>query len=288
MEKNFKKIVLVLFVLLVIIGTLFDLQINSYVEGALPIFGRFFEIFGEVPVFLITVLSTAILAATRNKEKKISSVLQLIGFSTYGLLNSILGGILIAGYIAKDGTTGDSHGSVGPISIVLAIIFGITIYVVCYFLAQKISKNNITYYRRIAYLGLLFTFLAIFVTNIIKIIWGRPRYWSVILGTSEFVPWYQISGPAPSNEFKSFPSGHAANAFTFIWFSLLAYRNTSLVSKIYIAGVLWGLCVASSRLFILQHYMTDVVFSGIFIMVIFEILLRAFKINKFKDDAPIL
>lgn len=284
MKKHAVRITtLIFFVVLVFIGTLLDLSFNEHVDGYFPYFSRFFEIFGEVPLLIMGVISFSILAATRGKKYKISSALQLCIFSLLGTLVSFLGVFMIMGYLAKDGAYGDSHGQISNTMMVVAVILAIIIYIISYLIASRTKEENVRYYRRIAIFGIVFFFATLIFVNVIKTVWGRPRYWSVIQGDSEFVPWYIINGPAPSNEFKSFISGHTANAFTMIYFSLFAIKKELREQQFYILGIIWGLLVAASRLFIGQHFITDVVFSGIFVLALFEILYKVFKINSFKS-----
>ncbi len=279
-----KRITLVLFMFLAVFGTIFDLHINQFVEGWLPRFSRLFEIVGEIPVMMVISLSFAILSATRAKDNKVKSYLVLIVTSILGTLFSVLCTIMVLGYMAKEATVGNSHGALGDGQVYVAIFLGLLTYIILYWMAKQVNPANYRYYRRIAYLGITFSLVVVFAVNGVKYIWGRPRYWSVISGASSFKAWYQISGPAASNEYMSFVSGHTANAFTMIYFSLLAYKNLKLKNQLYSLGIIWGLAVAASRLFILQHFMTDVVFSGIIVILLFELLLRVYRLDSFLNN----
>ena len=86
-----------------------------------------------------------------------------------------------------------------------------------------------------------------------------------------FMPWWN---PDPSlrdpfvvcgtalDEFKSFPSGHTANASALMLLSLLPQLHPSLASRrhlLFTAGFSWTALVALSRIVTGAHYLTDTV-----------------------------
>ena len=97
-------------------------------------------------------------------------------------------------------------------------------------------------------------------------------------GTDSFDPddgiysyyWYQIAGPAASEEFKSFPSGHTANGFLMIIFTLFIPVEKSSIIKWFTAfAIIWGSCVALSRVILGAHFLSDVIVGGYIAVILF-------------------
>lgn len=117
---------------------------------------------------------------------------------------------------------------------------------------------------------LLFVISEIIVVNILKVVWGRPRMRS-LESADDFKRWYEISGPAASEEFKSFPSGHTANGFAMLGYSLFALGKR--YHKFIVAfALIWGTCVAASRVIIGAHFFTDVMIGGYISVLVFYVL----------------
>lgn len=285
MNPRFKLTFVFILMLLVAAGTFYDLEINHFLEGYFPTFSRFFEVFGEQPIILIGVTSCAILSVSLQAQLKTKSNLGWLKLQRHflnlsGVITASYGIGMILSYMAKMGTYGNSHGEINVAGILLSLIVGTISYALALILARKIPNQHAQYFKKIALLGLVFFVVNFVLVFTIKVVWARPRFWSIVEGRSEFMPWYSINGPATANEFMSFISGHSAKAFSMIYFSLYALNNRARQNQLYLFGLFWGCCVAASRIFIGQHFMTDVVFSGIFVIVFFEVLVRVFKIKK--------
>ena len=123
---------------------------------------------------------------------------------------------------------------------------------------------------RVALAILLAILCELLVVNFIKVCWGRPR---MRLVTSHpeafFVPWWQLGNAlketlmaagVAADEFKSFPSGHTANATTMLLLGLVPYLKPQLqkYQKALVAfGFAWAAIVALSRILLGAHYLTD-------------------------------
>jgi len=110
------------------------------------------------------------------------------------------------------------------------------------------------------------------IINLIKIGWSRPRMRMLEVHSEySFNPWW-IFGSADkadalgqgisSEEFKSFPSGHTANAAILLYLApMLAWmseRGRRLIGPAVYVGLGWALAVAASRIVMGAHFLTDV------------------------------
>lgn len=86
-----------------------------------------------------------------------------------------------------------------------------------------------------------------------------------------FMPWWQIGSEVKSTllaagvaaeEFKSFPSGHTANAATMLLLGIIPFLNPRYqrYKRCFLAvGFAWAALVAFSRIIMGAHYLTDTV-----------------------------
>jgi membrane-associated phospholipid phosphatase len=95
-----------------------------------------------------------------------------------------------------------------------------------------------------------------------KLLWGRVRMRQLVeLGDlSRFTPWYKIS---PFSGFRSFPSGHTANAVSLGLLPLLYSKNimekSPYAKKVtYIFVAVWGAFMAFTRILVGAHFLSDV------------------------------
>lgn len=106
----------------------------------------------------------------------------------------------------------------------------------------------------------------IVIVNIIKNVQARPRMRLIMTDKSVcFLNWWE-SGRALKNslvqagvsaeEFRSFPSGHSANASLIMLFSLLPASGRKR-NLFFMAGVIWTLSVALSRIIMGAHFLSD-------------------------------
>lgn len=102
---------------------------------------------------------------------------------------------------------------------------------------------------------------ALIANGIFKSLWGRarPRQLIEFGGSKEFSPPLLISDQCPSN--CSFVSGDAALAFTMIAFAIVV----PVQRRLWIAlAVLFGIFIGGVRVVQGAHFLSDVIYSGIF------------------------
>lgn len=110
------------------------------------------------------------------------------------------------------------------------------------------------------------------IVNLIKIGWSRPRMRLLDLSSEHsFTPWWIVGSEqkaealaqgVSSEEFKSFPSGHTANAAILLYLApMLAWmseRGRQLIRPAVYIGLGWTVAVAASRIVLGAHFLTDV------------------------------
>ncbi len=279
--KNFKLWLLILLALLMF-GTFFDYQISSWQETInqnilILTFYRFFEIFGEFAFMLAFVIMFSFFANFGYRKKGVVRIFQFALNSIGLLVFSYLQFITFARYLQPEG--GNSNGEVTNMMILVSIILAICLSLIMFKLMFKITSENYKYYRKIVLVSILYVILLVFIINILKVIWARPRYWLVASGEATFVPWYIVNGNDISNvtnAYMSFPSGHTANAFSSIYLSLWFVKKRSLVINMCLA---WGVLTAISRIFASQHYLSDTIMSGIITLSLFIVIIKLFNLS---------
>ncbi len=220
-------------------------------------FGEFFNRFGELPVFFALLLSTVLLFGSRNRQVAWRNIFSHIFALPFMALFAWAIFFVPVRYIHEFNPSGIPHETLR-----LTQILGMALLFAAIVAAYRLPPELCRKYRRPALLIISLIALEIVLINLLKIAWGRPRMRSID-SIEQFHYWYQIAGPAPSDEFKSFPSGHTANGFMVIALALLIpAQKTSLIRGFTLFALLWGICVALSRVVLGAHFLSDVATGG--------------------------
>ena len=125
--------------------------------------------------------------------------------------------------------------------------------------AEHVPLNEDTI--RICQAGILLAACSVSLTAVLKVIWGRPRFWSLSMDMQEYAQWYEISGPAWFTDMnKSFPSGHTTAASVILWIRYLPKLDKRLQGReiiLTVVVVLWIVCTALARIMAGMHYISD-------------------------------
>lgn len=126
---------------------------------------------------------------------------------------------------------------------------------------KKIGVTSLAQSRHLVIVVIVSLLLGpgLLVNTIFKDNWGRPRPYQVIRDGKTYKPFWQPNFQEPKN--NSFPCGHASIGF-FLGVPLLAlgYRRRGLV-----VSCLGGSFVGMVRIMQGGHYLSDVIFAGIFV-----------------------
>lgn len=242
---------------LVALGTFVDYPLSFALYDESSPFATFFAAYGAIPAPLGCVAAGTLFVCGRNRDNKIWGIVQSIG----GILLLLSGAILVCLIPAL-------YMAVPPALLTgIGLILSASTILVIRRLAKGADRSAMI---RVALAISLALLCQLLVVNGIKLAWGRPR---MRLVTSHpevfFVPWWQLGNAlkeplmaagVTADEFKSFPSGHTANATTMLLLGVLPYLQPKLqkYKTVLVAfGFAWAAIVALSRIMIGAHYLTD-------------------------------
>lgn len=269
-----------LFLALLIVGTFLDYQINKSLFSDNNTFGLIVSVIGTTPGYgMFAVLGGGFLVLFFRKDDYpkwarilfLISVLVCLGVSTY-----------FAGreYFGANGFYWVARKFWGYF-IAFPCMVGFT------YLGYRLMKNNQNKDLWILLLILIAAF-AIALTagvSLFKIIFNRPRYRYCFHNDIRFYPWYEVCKLGlKGEEFKSFPSGHAAAAMGVplmaLFLPLINEKYTKYRLPIFISGLVFALLVMFARMLVGAHYLSDVSMGEIIVTVLMVIaaeVARAFK-----------
>lgn len=268
---NIKKLVFFTAAVAFILGILavgnLDYTISKALIDRTSLFGEVFNLFGELPASLGLLIGTAILFGTRRKDVKWRSVLSGIIGLVFMAMFAYLASFGTLRYLYEFSETG-MPGSIKALSLVIALL----LVVVAIVGVNKIGEERLIRFRTHAMVLIALVVTEMILVNVLKIIWARPRMRS-IESIEQFKYWYQINGPMNSEEFKSFPSGHTANGFVMLAYTMfIAAANKRWTTWAIAGATVWGVMVALSRVIMGAHFLSDVVVGGYVTILLFYVL----------------
>jgi len=248
------------------VGTV-DYRIASLLLDRDSTWARFFEIVGELPGSLGLLLSGLILYGARQRDGPLQP------WMAHGLALGWVGGVAYAALIARLNYIRLDQPSGVPFEWRIAVIFVAgCLSILGVVTANRWPRETWLRLKRPAQVLLLLAAVTISLTTLIKILCGRPRP-SSVANLQAFHYWYEIAGPAFSAGYKSFPSGHAAQAFTGLAYLLFAEPlGKSNLRGWAVLALTWGILVAVSRVVLGAHYLSDVLAGAYLTIVLFSIL----------------
>lgn len=259
---------------LLAVGSSQDYELSKAIYNESNLFGITFAAFGEYPASLGFVAAGTMLFLGRNTEKKGLAVFQ----SVSGVVLAVFGAVF-ACFAPTHYLSAEWIGVLAGIVMTALTVFG-TVY-----LCKNADRETII---KVACVIFLVIFAEMIIVNAVKVPWGRPRYRLVANRPGAyFMQWWDFGGGplkvnllaagVPIEEFKSFPSGHTANAAVLTLLGLIPMLKKSLKGKedmFFGIGFLWACVVAFSRIIMGAHYLTDTVF-GLFISVLTAVIVIA-------------
>ena len=257
--------------ILMVIGSFFDFQISMQLFNIDSLFGMLLASYGQLPAMLCVSVAGMLLIKISKGQKKVVVILSYL----FGILFNIF---------AIMGITMDPMLYIPHMSIVLSVMIAMIIVGVIDFIMWKLTQNaDSQQVKKVIILFLGVMFLEIIIINIIKIPWGRPRMRMITAQNQVFQPWWVIGSSMKDHlmslgiaaeEFKSFPSGHSANAACAMMLGVLPVICQKLKGKenlLSFIGIMLTLTVAFSRIIMGAHFLTDVT-VGISVTFLIEVI----------------
>lgn len=265
MKKKEKILVFSIGLVLLAIFTFTDLQIST-VLFTKSLYGRIFEIVGELPFVFLTLFGCCLLFRFRPKKNIALNIISAVFFAVFIAMFTMMGGFMTLNYLKEN--IGEVPALVG--GIIGAVLLGFAI-----FFAVKIPKESA--HKAVTYgiIALVYFVLVIVVMNTLKMTWGRMRIREMTDPLMQFTPWYVITNRGGfDNVYASFPSGHSMNSAAIILSLLLPSFVPVLADKakmLKIISYTWLLLVGSSRVVMGAHFSSDVVMGIMLSLALFEI-----------------
>ena len=188
----------------------------------------------------------------------------------------------LATWVGKDDAIASFFYHYGILPAVIIPLVSLIILILSY------SFKSILKFRKIALY--LFLVLAIgngvLVNGLLKEYWGRPRPAQIIEynGTQTYEPslWINLESYG-----KSFPCGHATMGFYFFSIALLFRKRVRI--SILVFALIFGLVIGIVRSSMGGHFLTDTVWSAIFMWIVSKALYLKLQLNKnkfYSEESP--
>ncbi len=237
-----------------VFATRYDLDISRTVINRGSLYGRAFEVLGEIPAVLFTSFNFALMALYFSRctdfrgKARILAVLTFIGCGGTAIFTTVKTAKYIYGEMLH------------PLIVLYAVLIGAAIAFVFVMCAVFMSEQTLKKYFHTATRCALAAMLTLVIIWALKLTWGRLRPRDG--GIADFTAWYL---PQWFTGDFSFPSGHTANAtviFSVVYyFRFLGGKAKKFVPLFYTALTVWLALVAFSRVVIGAHFLSDVLFG---------------------------
>lgn len=290
------------FTLLLVIASLFDLEISNILAGggfragayySTNVFGRIFEYIGSWPIFILGIFACLVLMHKVYTFKNFVRYLALGFIVAILILSNKLYGDTFE-YICQNHDILYVYKSTySKVILWVMSIITTTLLVFYYRNVDEEKNNNLVRFA----LVVLFTFAFYLVISIIKGPVGRMRYRAMnsINDFSFFTNWYEISNAKElvakegysviKDGFKSFPSGHTFSAgvtYTLICMPYVFNKFNTKKWKVfwYVVPVIYTGIVGLSRIVVGAHFLSDVLVGGTIAYLASELAKYIFFIKK--------
>lgn len=285
MKINFKKKAIIYSVLaaLLIVATLFDLQISKAIadlgEGqyrSQNLFGRFLESICAAPAYLMSGFAGAILVQNLyRREKNTANIVLMVVLVILCIAVLTYMSKQVFGYIAEHFAF--KHKLGGLMDWIAYIAMGMLLTLVLLWITKGFSSDFLNKALAWCLIVILTAALSQIITQGTKLFIGRARFktMNAIGDFSLFTNWYQYVPKRTPDEmmqilgitsegFKSFPSGHATSSA--IFFTLLALpqiveKLNTKKGKIILNVCVFGYIAIAmfGRILMGAHFLSDVV-----------------------------
>lgn len=274
---------------LMAIGSFADFQISTALFNTNSIFGNILAAYGELPLGIFIFVPVYILLFCHRDQKMVWKIVSIIcgALMLPGALYFLL--MNPTGYLRKYLWPGTSD--------ILVAAIGLVIFAALTFCMIKYTKGaDHKELRKLALICLVMVAGALIIINAIKVPWGRPRMRLIAVNDlAKFQPWWVAGGPqkatllaagVESDELKSFPSGHTANAALMLCLSFmaLAKRNSKMDKVLFVVGAAFAAVVAFARIIMGAHFLTDVTFGFAVTFILYLILRLIFYKKALKTN----
>ena len=287
----------IIFIGLLLVATFYDLQISNLLASKWMVdgkymstnkFARFFEVVGEMPLYLFIMVACSIIVTKCFEIKRTwLKILLCALFFVIGVALGYYGGDKFWAYIYKLDKVKYLWFNDNILLLVITIVLSIVLE---FLFVLLISKKLNKYINQLLPLAVIVLIAALISNGIVqgaKPFFARERYRAIYyleyLNYTEhpgFTPWYVIGGSSSkivatfpkeldvtSTFFSSFPSGHTCAAgitysLMFIPLFVEKFKNSKYSWVFITIGIFYTGLVAFTRILMGAHYLSDVLFGG--------------------------
>ncbi|GHU41779.1 PAP2 family phosphoesterase [Spirochaetia bacterium] len=257
-------------ILLLLIASFFDLQIDQILYRPQNIFSKIFSGVGVLPQFVIIIFSPSMaLCALFVMRRNLNS------------LYVISGGVVVAIAALKF----PFIFAVTEEFVRLTFLQVIFLYMLCllctFFITLPFAKKMPREVLTVAITGALAEFAGAIILAAMKDAWGRRRFFTMDNPALQFTQWYLPQDNAASDDYMSFPSGHSFSGMLAVWFALFPHFIPALkkwTKLILTAAVLFGFATMLSRLMNGKHFLSDVTMGSV--LALLSLLLAKLFVDK--------
>ena len=291
-----------IFISLLLVATFFDLQISNLLAGKWMVngdymssnkFGRFFEVVGEMPLYLFIMLACAVIVSKCFEiKRKWLKITLCVLFFIVGVGLGYYGGDKFWAYIYKLDKVKYVWFNDNIFLLISTVVLSIILEILFVLLISKKLNKYINQLLPVAVIVLIAALISNGIVQGAKPFFARERYRAIyylnyINYTNHpgFTPWYVVGGSSgkivatfpeelgiTSTFFSSFPSGHTCAAgITYGLMFIPVFVDKFKHSKynwIFIAcGIFYTGLIAFSRIVMGAHYLSDVLFGGTIVFI---------------------
>ena len=286
MKKNYltkTKVILTILVpvILLAIGTFYDLQIDTVLYNPDSFISKVFAAFGMFPFSMLLCFTGLSFFRMMHKYNKYLMIILFVVCE------------LFAVYIIHHETK-EYYVNLGIFVYLIDLFVVLILNIIMFPIVGGASTSKLMRYCMFL---LLFACIALGAVEALKIICARPRYMLLVENNQiQFKNWYTILGNSAIKKewiakgvdkdmFRSFPSGHTLSGSTLLFISSLGYVNKKFSSKkmaniMYAIALIYIAILAFTRLVLGCHFLSDVAMSFLITFISYCILNKLFGIGK--------
>ena len=273
------------FLITLILGSFFDYQISSAIADKTNTFGLIISVIGPTIGFGgFAFVGGAYIALAIKQEHKLW--LKICFF----VLAALSYGIMIY-YAGREyfGVNGFDNSSLNFAGFIIAAVAGIGCEIAGYFVFK--DCQNPRAWIALIFVYVILLFVLVIGINGLKSIMNRPRFRTVSQGNVNYYDWwekcvyyqnYMDKYGIAREEFKSFPSGHTAEASVLIAASVFAPLAHNKLAKIqlplFIGSCVFVALVGFARILVGAHYLSDIS-MGALLMIILTVIANEIAIH---------
>lgn len=164
-KKEWYTVVIIGLVLLGIF-TFTDLQISTVLYTK-NLYGRVFEVIGELPFVFFILFSCTILFYTRSKKNRIINGLLAIAYGMLTLFFGFMSGFMTWNYLNEN--------LGGNVPIFVAVVIGIILVIGAFIFLKTIPEESAHKAITFAIIAVIYFIAVTVLTNVLKGYWGRMR-----------------------------------------------------------------------------------------------------------------